>query len=207
MDIYKTYFETPQLLHAYELAIECNIIASMTNSKGVIVYVNQKFCDVSKYTHNELIGQNHKIIKSAHHPKAFFVDMWRTIGKGNLWHKEIKNKAKDGTYYWVDTVIVPVLDEGKKITHYLSLRTLITDRKLLEEKNAQYLSSLELLLVMTSNKIKSPLATCLKQMNILDKEKIDKNEIKKIIDNLKLSTTELIAFTKELDTFIRDMKK
>ncbi len=200
-------FKTLQLLDAYELAIDCNIITSIADSKGFIVYANQKFCDVSKYTQHELIGQDHRIINSAHHPKAFFADMWQTIGKGNLWHKEIKNKAKDGTYYWVDTVIVPILDEEKKITHYLSLRTLITDRKLLEEKNAQYLSSLEILLVMTSNKIKRPLATCLKQMNTLDKENIDKNEIRKIVENLKLSTTELIAFTNELDTFIRDMEK
>jgi PAS domain S-box-containing protein len=126
-------FDTLQLLKAYEHAIDENIISTITDTKGVIVHVNKKFCEISKYTADEVIGKHHRILNSGYHSKEFFKKMWQTIGKGNVWHNEIRNKAKDGTIYWVDTVIVPIKDENEKNTHYLSLRTLITERKQLQE--------------------------------------------------------------------------
>lgn len=201
-------FNTFQLLQAYEQAIDENIISSITDTRGVIVHANKKFCEISKYSAHEAIGQNHRIINSGYHSKEFFKTMWETIGSGDVWHNEIKNKAKDGTHYWVDTVIVPIKDEKEKNTHYLSLRTLITERKQLEKKKGQYVSSLEELLVMTSNGVKKPLSDCLKQINVFDSEKPSgKNELKRIVDNLKLSVFELDTFIKELTTFIRDMEK
>ena len=101
---------------------------SVTNEKGIIIYANRKFCDVSKYSETELIGQSHNIINSGWHDKAFFKLLWATIMAGEMWHGEIRNKAKDNTAYWVDTVIVPVLD-GSVIKNFISLRTVITGKK------------------------------------------------------------------------------
>src|SRR5687768_10916114 len=161
-------FESMRLLRAYEKAINANVISTITDKAGTIVYANQKFCEVSKYPLEAILGQNHRIINSGHHPREFFNDLWSTIAKGDVWHGEIRNKARDGSFYWVDTVIVPIRDDSEKITHFLSLRMLITDRINLEQKKSHYLSSLEVLLVMTSNKIQKPLAVCLKQIQSLD---------------------------------------
>ncbi len=200
-------FNSLQLLQAYEKAIDANIISSITDTNGIIVHANKRFCEISKYAVEEVLGQSHSIINSGYHPEAFFNEMWQTIKKGEVWHHEIKNKAKDASYYWVDTVIVPVKDDSGNNTHYLSLRTLITERKQLEKKKAQYVASLETLLVMTSNNVKRPLSDCLKQINIFDPAKpSSKNELKRIVENLKLSTFELDSFTQELTTFIREIR-
>ena len=200
-------FNALQLVQTYERAIDESIISSITDRDGEIIYVNEKFCEISKFSASELIGKNHRIINSSFHSKEFFTTMWRTIGKGDVWHGEIRNKAKDGTYYWVDTVIVPIKDDGENNTHYFSLRTLITERKELERKKEKHLKALETLLVMTSHNIQKPLSACLKQMDLLDSIRpMEKAELKEIANNLKSSVSELDTFTKELGTFIRDMK-
>lgn len=201
-------FNTIQLLQAYEQAIDENIISSITDTKGIIIHANRKFCEVSQYSVDEIIGKSHAIINSGYHPAGFFKNMWHTIAKGNVWHDDIRNKAKDGTYYWVDTVVVPIKDEDGKNTHYLSLRSLITGKKDLEKKNEQYLSSLEVLLVMTSNNIKKPLSDCLDQLNKFDpKNPSSKDEMKSIIDNLQSSVSALNNFSNELSTFIREIER
>jgi len=132
-----------QLLQAYVQAVDANIVSSITDTTGKIIYVNNKFCEVSKYSKEELIGQNHRIINSGYHPKSFFESLWKTIREGNVWHNEIKNKAKDGSYYWVDSVILPIKDEEGNILQYLSLRTIITDRKQAEEELKKLFETLE----------------------------------------------------------------
>ena len=136
-------FDTLQLLQAYERAIDANIISSITDTRGVILSVNSKFCETSKYSAEELVGQNHRIVNSGFHSKAFFSTMWRTIAAGHVFHAEIRNKAKDGSYYWVDTVIVPIKNIDARITHYLSLRTLITARKNQERRKDEQHRTLE----------------------------------------------------------------
>ncbi|KAA9038150.1 PAS domain S-box protein [Ginsengibacter hankyongi] len=128
------YNETLQTLQAYQAAVNEAAIVSITDLKGVIIYVNEKFTEVSKYTAEELIGNTHRIINSSYHSEKFFRQMWQTIKKGKHWRGEIKNKAKDGTYYWVDTVITPLLDQKGRIFQYLSVRNLITAQKENEEK-------------------------------------------------------------------------
>ena len=197
-----------QLLQAYQRAIDENIISSITDTKGKIVYANNKFCEISKYSPAELVGQDHRITNSGHHPKIFFKTMWQTLGKGEVWHGEIKNRAKDGTHYWLDTVIVPIKDDKRINTNFLSVRTLITERKQVEEKKSRHVSALETLLVMTASKVKKPLSNCVKQLSLFDSEKPTcTKELKQIANNLKSSATELDGFTKELTTFIRDIEK
>lgn len=105
-------------------------IISISDIKGKIIYVNDLFCETAGYTKKELIGQNHRLINSGYHSKAFFKEMWSTIARGETWQGEIKNKKKDGGYYWVKSTIVPELDESGKLLSYLAIRTDITEQKI-----------------------------------------------------------------------------
>ncbi|MBP9163475.1 MAG: PAS domain-containing protein [Leptospiraceae bacterium] len=113
-------------------AVDASSLVSMTDSKGIIVKVNHLFCEISGYSEAELLGQNHRIINSGYHDKPFWQDLWKTISSGKIWKGEIKNRAKDGSEYWVYSVINPIFDESGKITHYLSIRKDITSRKKVE---------------------------------------------------------------------------
>ncbi len=121
----------------YKYALNESSIVSITNEKGIIKHVNDNFCDISKYSRGELLGQDHNIIKSGFHTKEFLRGIWHTLEEGKVWRGELKNKAKDGSYYWLDTIIVPFADEAGKPYQYLALHSDITPRKELEEEIMQ----------------------------------------------------------------------
>ncbi len=123
-------------LQTQKLVLDDHALVSMTDRDGRITYVNDRFCETAGYTRDELVGQNHRLLNSGYHPKAFFADMWRTITVGRVWHGEVKNRTKGGAFYWVKSTVRAVRDEDGEIVGYASVRTDITEQKAAEHEAA-----------------------------------------------------------------------
>lgn len=162
----------------YKYALNESSIVAITDKRGTITYSNDNFCNISKYSKEELIGQNHRIVNSGYHSKEFFKEMYVSISKGNIWHGEIKNKAKDGTFYWTDTCIVPFMNEKGKPHQYIAIRNDITEQKNYKEQLIQYQQELEI-------KVEE------RTKDLVYKER-----------NLEIQNRELIKINRELDRFV-----
>jgi PAS domain S-box-containing protein len=167
-----------------KFALDQSTIVAITDQRGIINYVNDEFCRISRYSREELIGQDHRIINSAFHSKDFIRDLWTTIASGRVWKGELRNRAKDGSIYWVDTTIVPFLNSEGKPYQYVAVRHDITQRKLAEDQvlrqaaelqRAAQLSFVGELAAGLAHEIKNPLAGIQGAVDILIRRR-DKND-------------------------------
>lgn len=130
-------------LSAFEKGLEQFSIVARTDPKGRITFANEEFCRLSKYSLNELLGQDHRIVNSGYHPKEFFKSMWDNIKIGLSWRGLVKNKAKDGSLYWVDTIVIPIRDTNGNLSEILSFRFDVTQMQYYKEENTRLRQEVE----------------------------------------------------------------
>ncbi|SOC39665.1 sensor domain-containing protein [Ureibacillus acetophenoni] len=196
-----------KILHDIEYAVDKSTIVGVTDRQGNITYVNDLFCELTQYSREELIGKTHNIINSGYHTKEFFKEMWKTIGQGNIWTGEIKNKRKDGSYYWVHATIVPFLNEKAIPYQYISFRTDITKEKLLEEEviksNENYRliaeNSVNLISLITVEGTVDYVSPSFEKILHYDLQSLEKSNFFPLIHPSDLET-----FKKELQSFLKN---
>ncbi len=150
-------------------ALDKVALVSMTDVRGNIIYVNDRFVEVSQYSREELIGQNHRIIKSGKQPDMLFIDLWKAISQGKIWRGEIMNRAKGGTYYWVDTSIAPVLNSRGNPERYISVRFLITEQKRIDNAKSEFIS-------LASHQLRTPLTEIRWALSSLKREALQSDQ-------------------------------
>ena len=184
----------------FKRALDAAAIVATTDVQGRITYANDKFVEISGYTREELIGQDHRIINSGHHPPEFIRDLWRTIAQGRVWHGELRNRAKHGHLYWVDTTIVPFVDESGRPYQYIAIRADITARKDAEDTitHQASLARVGQMAAVLAHEVRNPLAGIRGAMQVLmGRRKPDDPE--------RAVMQEILARTESLNDLINDL--
>ncbi|MEM8638729.1 MAG: CBS domain-containing protein [Cyanobacteria bacterium P01_G01_bin.54] len=191
-------------------ALDKTAIIAITNVEGVITDVNDKFCEISEYNRNELIGQTHRLIKSGHHSPDFFAILWQTIQSGQVWHGEIKNRAKSGREYWVSTTIVPFFDEQEKIVQHLAIRWDITEQKNAEagilqllEKERELSELKSRFVTMASHEFRTPLSLVSSSAGLLQEygDRLSAVKKQKHLDRIQGAVQQITHLLEDVLTF------
>jgi PAS domain S-box-containing protein len=195
----------PVSLEEIRFALDQAAIVAVTDQHGIINYANDKFCEISKYSRQELLGQDHRIINSGLHSKEFMRNLWKTIAQGSVWRGEIRNKAKDGTFYWVDTTIVPLLDERGHPRQYLAIRSDITERKAMEQRLADQaaLAKLGEFAAVVAHEVRNPLAGVKGSLQVLQSRPATAPDDRRIIDAMIARLDTLNAKVEDILRFAR----
>jgi PAS domain S-box-containing protein len=191
-------------LQAYIDAINLSIYSAITNVAGTILKVNKPLMDVSGYSEHELIGQNFRMLNSGHHSEVFFKDLMETIHAGKSWRGEIKNKAKDGSFFWISMMIMPIKSEKGTNNYFLSLAMPITERKEAEYKQLKSVKVLESIAFRASHNVRGPITRMQGLMDLIDQNLIEQHELTKVAQDLKFSINEIDAATGELTQFVNN---
>jgi len=167
-----------------QFALDQHAIISITDLQGTITYANARFCDISGYSQQELLGQNHRIVKSDEHPPQVFTDLWHTIAAGKVWNGDIKNRKKDGSFYWVSATIVPMKGVDGLPHQYIGIRTDITANKNMEQslqiakKQAEQAATTKgQFLANMSHEIRTPMNAILGMLKLLQNTSLDKHQL------------------------------
>ncbi|MBY0433603.1 MAG: PAS domain S-box protein [Cyclobacteriaceae bacterium] len=191
-------------LQAYLDAINVNIYSSINDLSGRFVKVNDPLLRATGYTSDELIGKSFRLLDSGHHPESFYQKMETSIKAGNTWRGEIKNRAKDGTFFWCDQVIIPIRGEEDKVSYFLILALSITERKNTEEAREKTLKVLETIAYQTSHKVRGPLARIQGLVSLVQRDLVVGDELKMITEKLDICAVELNSATSDLVNFVND---
>lgn len=182
-----------QDLENLKYALNQSAIVAITDKRGIIQYINDKFIEISKYPREELIGKTHRVINSKFHPKPFFKEMWDTILSGKVWRGEIRNRSKLSNYYWVDTTITPLLDKSGKPKQFIAIRNDITKRKELERQKDEFIG-------IASHELKTPVTSLKGYVQVLHKRFMKQN------DNVSaLFMAKMDAQINKLNSLIQDL--
>ncbi len=189
-------------LQSYLDAINVHVYSAVTDTHGTILKVNEPLTKVTGYNEEELIGKNFNLFNSGFHSEQFFKDLFLSLADGKTWRKEVKNKRKDGSFFWIDMVVIPLKSERGTTNYFLTLALPITERKEAEEQKERTSKMLEDIAFRASHKVRGPIARIQGLMNLLDNGYIEKEEMNSISQFLKESVTEMDVATRELTSFV-----
>lgn len=214
---YKLGSSVQDELSDYKHALDHSSIVAIADLAGNITYVNEQFCRISKFKKEELIGKNHRILKSGYHPDSFYQEMWTTIASGRVWKGEVKNKAKDGSFYWVFTTIVPFVSERGKPYQYMSIRTDITELKKVEEQiqqehlrlaNSEKMASLGEIAAGIAHELGTPISTIRGRAELLEMQvqagNLNQENVLKVTETIKKLVDQMSRIIRGMKALSRD---